>query len=309
MPSTKKFFKGLWKSIKQIVKETLHPVETNAASNTQNTEIAPITPTAPSTEESSSNASSSTQETFSFTPPSWDKCTKSSNWHGTHANQRMMNILSPRMSDSTFKDRLNFIKSRGCNTAHVILCNKGDGESAGYSIYGQNFDWTIDKSYANKMLERLKILAKENLGIVLWLATDDCGDWNSKIISNPSKYVADLYSLGFLKYASTVVLGLEVDEYWKNSSYIHSFYKAVKAKYNGKVGVHQTSGKYNYMSLVDIAFVQVNPGTSKDHIKSFIKTVKSKTGKPVNMFEMERQEDRSRSEAALSAGAFAVGNW
>lgn len=270
MSSPKKFFKKLWEAIKEIIEEVLHPI----------TGV-----------------------------KKWDECTKSSNWHGANASQRMMNILSPNMPDAVFKERLNFIKSRGCNTAHVFLCNKGDGEYAGYSIYGSKFDWNIDKTFSNKMLERLKAIQKENLGIVLWFAADDCGDWNSKMISNPSKYVTDLDSLGFFKYASTIVLGLEADEYWKNTSQISNFYKAVKSKYDGKVGIHQTSGKYNYVPLVDLAFIQVNPGTSVANIQSFIQTVKAKTGKPVNMFEMERHEDRSRSEAAFAAGAFAVGNW
>ena len=269
MSGSKNFFKKLWESIKELIEKIL---PTNKIKK-------------------------------------WNECTKSSNWHGANASQRMMNILSPHMPDSVFKERLNFIKSRDCNTVHVILCNKGDGEYSGYSIYGSKFDWNIDKSFAEKMLKRLKAIEKEGLGIVLWGITDDSNAWASTLISNPTKYVADLDSLGFFKYASTFVLGLEVDEYWKNATQISNFYKAVKAKYTGKVGVHQTSGKYNYMPLVDIAFLQVNPGTSKSVIQSFVQTVKSKTGKPVNMFEMEMQEDRGRSEAAFSAGAFAVGNW
>lgn len=304
--SAKSFFKELWKSIKEIISETLNENMGNTSEPSQ-----PTTEHVQPTTEQSQPALPNQQQTntFSFNPPAWDKCTKSSNWHGANASQRMMNILSPKMSDGTFNNRLKFIKSRGCNTVNLILCNKADGESGGYSIYGSSFDWSIDKSYCDKMLERIQKIAKEGFGIVLWLTTDDSDDWNSKMISNPSKYVSDLDSLGFFKYASTVVIGLEADEYWKSSSQISSMYKAVKSKYNGKVGVHQKSGEYGYMKLVDIAFVQVNPGTSKDKIKSFVKNVKAKTGKPVCMFEMERQEDRGRCEAAFDAGAFSVGNW
>ena len=247
------------------------------------------------------------QETIKI--KSWDACTKSSNWHGANASQRMMNIVSPRMDDKTFNERLKFIKDRGCNCVHLILCNKGDGEMAGYCIYGSSFDWSIDKSYVDKMLERVKTLYNHGFGIVLWLTTDDSDDWNSKLISNPCKYVNDLSDLGFFKYASTVVLGLETDEYWKSQSQIKSLLDAVRSRYSGKVGVHQKSGEYGYMKLVDVAFVQLNPGTSTDKIKSFVKTVKSKTGKPVCMFELERQEDRTRCNAAFEAGAYAVGNW
>ena len=53
----------------------------------------------------------------------------------------------------------------------------------------------------------------------------------------------------------------------------------------------------------------MNPGQSDAAITAFVKKVKGATGKPVNMFELERNEDRHRSEVALKAGAFGVGNW
>ena len=239
--------------------------------------------------------------------PSWDKCTKSSNWHGSNAAQRMMNILSPKCNDETFKAYLSWMKSRGCNCCHLILANKADGQFAKYSIYGDKFDFNINKDYANVMLARIKKIRDEGLGVVLWLITDDSSDWAKTMASNPGKYVSDLSDLGFFKYASTVVIALEADEYL-SASQCSAIYAAIKSKYSGKVGVHQTSGKCNYAGTADIFFAQLNPGSSKSQIQSFVKTC-LKTGKPVNMFEMERQEDRQRSQWALDAGAFACGNW
>ena len=240
--------------------------------------------------------------------PSWDKCTKSSNWHGPNANMRLMNILSPHMSDSAFNDRVNFMKSRECNTAHVFLTNKADGEYAGYSIYGNKFDWNIDKSYSDKMLARVKQLRKAGFGVILWMVADDSTSWSKVMISNPQRFVDDVDKLGFFKYASTVVIGLEVDEYWSATQCVQ-MYKAVKSKYNGKVGVHQVSGKYDKASTCDIAFVQLNPGQNKTTIQKFIGTVKTNTRKPVNMFELERQENREKCYWAFEAGAYGVGNY
>ena len=79
--------------------------------------------------------------------------------------------------------------------------------------------------------------------------------------------------------------------------------------YKGKIGTHHVSGKYALAGASDIAFVQLEPGRSDNEIKNYVQKVKGALNKPVNMFELERNEDRHRSEVALKAGAFGVGNW
>lgn len=242
-----------------------------------------------------------------FSPyKNWDKCVHSSNWHGSNANMRMMNMLSPHMSDGSYKDRLNFIKSRKCDTVHVFLTNKKDGEYAGYSIYGNKFDWNIDKNYSNKMLSRVKSLSKD-FYVVLWIISDDSSDWAKTMASNPTRYISDVASLGFFDYAAIVVTGLEANEYWSGAQ-ASAMYNAVKSKYKGKVGIHQTSNSTSLIGACDIFFAQMNPGSSESQIKSFTKKCVS-YGKPVNMFELERQENRQKSQWALDAGAYAIGNW
>ena len=54
-------------------------------------------------------------------------------WNGPNAAERMMNMLSPRMSDSKFGKYLAWMKGRGCTAAHVFLANGADGECAGYA--------------------------------------------------------------------------------------------------------------------------------------------------------------------------------
>lgn len=239
--------------------------------------------------------------------PKWDECTKSSNWHGANASQRMMNMLSPGMPDDVFNSYLNWIKGRGCNCVNVFLTNKADGQYAKYSIYGNKFDFKIDQAFVNVFTARLKKFQKAGLGIVLWLIADDSSDWAKSLVANADRFIDDLDKTGLLKFASTVVVGLETDEYWSSAD-CAKMYAATKRKYSGKIGVHQTSGKCGYAGTADIFFAQLNPGSSKAQIQSFVKTC-LKTGKPVNMFELERQEDRQRSQWALEAGAFACGNW
>lgn len=241
------------------------------------------------------------------------QCTKSTNWNSGNADDRYMNMLAPKMSTAKFNSYLSVIKSRGCNTCHLYVCNNNDTgancrEAKEYSIYGSNFDWSIDQSYCNTMLSRIDTIRSQGLHTVLWLAADDDGGWNSRIASNPTKYAKDLSDLGFFSRADTVCVGLETDEYW-NLNQVTSVSNAVRQYYDGTIAVHQSTNRYNFHSAADVIFVQLAPGSSKSKIQSFVQEVITNTGKAVNMFELERIPDRQRSQWALDAGAYAIGNW
>lgn len=239
--------------------------------------------------------------------PAWDEATLSSNWAGDNARLRMMNVLSPHMSQATFEDRVNWMKARGVNTAHVFVGNIGDGEYSGYSIYGRTCSWHVDTAMAQTMRDRIRSLRGEGLAVVVWLLSDDSSAFNRAVAADFARYLRDLESEGLLAYASTVVVGLEVDEYY-SSAQVAALVEAVRAVYHGKVGVHQTSGRQDYAPLADIFFGQVKPETSLAGIAAAVAKFKA-SGKPVNLFECRRQEDRAACQAAIQAGAFAVGNW
>lgn len=241
--------------------------------------------------------------------PKWNECTKSSNWTGKNAALRMMNILSPHMTEATFKERVKWIKGRGCNCVHLLLANKADGEKAGYSIYGNKFDFVLDKSYTNTMTKRIKYLYKEGLGIVLWGFSDDSNAWAKTAAGNWAKYCQDIKDLGWFKYCSTFIIGLEIEEYWQSATLVASLINTTRQYYKGKIGTHHVSGSYGLGGASDVVFLQLNPGQSDDAIRNYIKKVKTVLNKPVNMFELERNEDRHRSEVALASGAFGVGNY
>lgn len=245
-------------------------------------------------------------------PLAWDKCTLSSNWHGKNANMRIMNILSPNMSESSFNDRYNWAKSRGVNYFNLFIVNKADGEYAKYSPFGQNFIGNygnIDKASTDIMTKRIKKIYDDGFGIVLWLISDDSNDWAKKIASNPQPLIDTIDKLGWFKYASIVVLGLELDEYYK-ASQVQAIYNAVRTKWDGMIGTHHTSGKYTFANFGDIVYYQVNPGTPVNTIISQCKNVGSKTGKKIVAFEIERQEARDKCDQILKSGAaYSVGNW
>lgn len=242
-------------------------------------------------------------------PVDWKKCTTSSNWTGPNAAQRMMNMLSPHMPQAVFDARLTFIRSRKCNSVHLILTNKGDGEYAKYSPYGPAISWTLDPGYTSVMTARIKQLRKEGFGIILWLATDDGTDWNRTLKSNFEKYCSDIKSLGWFKYASVVVLGLEMDEYWSANDVANNM-AILRKYYSGKTGVHMTSGKYDWAKYADILYYQIAPGKTAAYIQSETARVKQLIGnKPLCVFELSRTEDRALCEAAFKGGAYSVGNW
>lgn len=243
--------------------------------------------------------------------PAWDKATLSSNWNGANAQQRMMNILSPLMSDAKFKERVAFMKSRGVNTAHVFVANKKDGECAGYSPFGQTFtSYVVQKNFADVMTKRLKELRKNKWAVVLWMMADDSNDWAKDVASSAAKadkYCKAVKDLGWFDMASTVVVGLEMNEYW-NVPQVQNMVAAIRKYYKGRIGTHHTSGSAGFAGFGDILFYQVEPGKSVQAVKADTKKALA-YGKPVNFFELQRNPNRTLCQAAMDAGAFAVGNW
>lgn len=241
------------------------------------------------------------------TTKTWEECKKSSNWTGKNASKRIMNILSPNMSDGTFNDRFNFAKGRGVDHFNLFITNQKDGEAAGYSIYGPNFAQSkgIDKNSCKIMEKRIDKILDEGFGVVLWMTADDTA-WNKTM--NFDKLCSDVKKLGWFDKASAVVVGLECNEYW-NASQVNNYCKILRNYSKKKVGVHQTSDRIDFMKFGDLAYLQINPGASTTKIQSFVKNAKAATGKPVCMFEMERAEDRNRCNAAFAAGAWSVGNY
>lgn len=240
----------------------------------------------------------------------WDACTRASCWGGSNASVRVMNALSPKMPEAVFRERVAWTKGRGANTIHLFLVNKGDGEYAGYSPWGVGKGpsaGATDADVVKRMLERIAYCRAQGLAVVIWLQADDSADWARALASNADRCVARIAEAGLLDAASTVVAGLEMDEYW-NATHARAVVAAIRGRYRGKVGTHHTSGRTMFASLGDILFYQVDPGRSAAQIKADT-VAATRCGRPVNFFELSRGPARELCEAALSAGAFAVGNW
>ena len=234
-------------------------------------------------------------------PPSskpWRECRLSSNW-ADGASKRMMNMLSPKFDDKKFGDYLAWIIGRGCDHVHLFLLNQGDGEGSGY-------DCCTDAKANALALGRIRAIRSKGLGVVLWVVADDSDSYRKKLFADPGKYLKGASNL--LGYASAVVLGLEMDEGGTSTSQWEGVRKAVKAYFTGPVGTHHTSGRTTFIGLGDFICDQLDPKCSAADIAKSVKGLVAK-GRQVVGFEYARQPDRAKAQAALDAGAHAVGNW
>ena len=220
-------------------------------------------------------------------------------WGGANASERMMNVLSPKMDDATFRARLDFMVSRGCTAAHLILANGGDGECAGYAAWRE--------SDRPAMLARLKAVKAAGLKPVPWIITDDSAALQKELFADADALVAAMTE--FFDGAPYVVLGLEMDEGGATAGDWTRVRDALRKVYDGPIGTHHCSGNdFPFASLGDIVLGQLEPGCTEAQVKSQISAIKSK-GKRAVGFEYSRSPNRKLSLAALGAGAEGVGNW
>lgn len=165
----------------------------------------------------------------------------------------------------------------------------------------------LDESAVERMARRCRMAIRKGLSVVLWLLADDSDDWVKTVLGNPGQFAADLAASGLLRYASCVVLGLEMNE-TKGGNW-SGLASAVRKVWEGPIGTHHTNDVGTYAKLGDLVFWQVAKGTSAAGVASAVQKARKSTGKPVVMFELARNPQRALCEAALAAGAVGVGNW
>lgn len=237
----------------------------------------------------------------SLSPAPLDKCVHASLW-ADGASKRMMNILSPKMPDDVFEQRVQWMEKRGCDWVALFLANQGDGEYAGYK------GW--DAAAAPVMLRRIQNLRKRGFGIVPFVVADDSPDIIKELLADPVGKVAALKAAGLFDLASAVCIGLEMDEEEGADSGWKALAKALSDALPGiPLATHHASTSCKYRDLGSIVMIQLHPdNASESSIRSEIAKIAA-WGKRPWVFEIARQEDRDLCKAALAAGAEAVGNW
>lgn len=234
-----------------------------------------------------------------LSPAPLDTCVHASLW-ADKASKRMMNILSPKMPDAVFEERVAWMVKRGCDWVALFLANQGDGEYAGYK------GW--DANDAPVMLRRIQQLRKRGFGIVPFVVADDSPATIKELLADPVGKVATLKAAGLFDLASAVCIGLEMDE-TDNSSGWTALAKALSDALPGiPLATHHASTSCKYKDLGEIVMIQISPDkASAAAIRSEIAKV-SGWGKRPWVFEIAREEAPDLCQAALDAGAEAVGN-
>lgn len=235
-----------------------------------------------------------------LSPAPLKKCVHASLW-AKKAAHRMMNILSPKMPDDVFEQRVQWMEKRGCDWVALFLANQGDGEYAGYKGWNAN-DATV-------MLHRIRNLRKRGFGIVPFVVADDSPGTIKELLADPVGKVATMKAAGLFDLASAICIGLEMDE-TKNDSGWKTLAKALADALPGiPLATHHASTSCKYRGLGEIVMIQLSPDkASAASIRSEIKKVAA-WGKRPWVFEIAREEARDLCQAALANGAEAVGNW
>ena len=234
--------------------------------------------------------------------PEWRDCSKASCWDGSNAQRRMMNVLSPAFPDAKFEEYARWMKARGCNTAHVFLINRGDGEGGGYNA-------ATNADHAKLARKRIAALRGKGFAVVPWLVADDSSDYAKDLFAHADERLRAIADAGLLDQASYVVLGLEMNEYGSAADW-GRVAAALRKVWPGKVGTHHTSGNsFPYAGLGEIVLGQLDPKKATPAaIAGQIGAIRA-LGKEAVGFEYQRYPDRARAQAALDAGAFGCGNW
>ncbi len=230
----------------------------------------------------------------------WKDCRYSSNWNGSNASKRMMNLVSPKFSDAKVREYLDWQQSVGCDHCHLLLVNEADGEGAGY-------DALADAKAREVALARVRQIRARGMGVVAWIVADDSNNYRKRIFADPAKYASGLKD--FMPYLSYICLGLEMNEGEGSSAKWKSLRDAIKAAgWTGPFATHHTSGKGTHASLGSIVMDQLEPSCTTADIAKSVKALRGK-GYEVCGFEYSRGPDAAKAKAALDAGAFSCGNW
>lgn len=234
----------------------------------------------------------------------WDAAVHASCWDNG-GSKRLMNLLSPKFSGEKFRAYVEWMESRGCDAAHVILINGGDGEGAGWNC-------AANTDHAALARERMQALSREGFAIVPWLVTDDSAAHAKDLFAEPERRIKTLADAGLFDLASYVVLGLEMDEpdsYPGGSDGWPKVAAALRKVYGGKIGTHHKSGNsFPYAPLGEIVLGQLDPGATEADAKKQIRAIRA-AGRYAVGFEYARGPARALAQAALAEGAIGVGNW
>lgn len=217
---------------------------------------------------------------------------------------------------------LNDMQKRGYNSAAIYWLNQGDydGQVCPYAG-GKWWSPALDLAELDRW-ERIIIEELQPRGIwpMFWVFGDDSPAIKDGI-KNHRQDVANIIMFlawRFDKYALCNCLALEANEYMsRDDAYFYG--SILRAQSTKCLGVHQTTGRYDYMALPCFDHGVLQYGFGKKNHTAAVKDVQSLTrkaiaalGKPCIAWEYSRygesKEARACGDAAIAAGACGYGN-
>lgn len=248
-----------------------------------------------------------------------------------NASLRMMNILSPAISRDAFKGFVNQMKNDGADMCYLYLINERDGGWTPYSFYnGNQIGGSINEGVLNEMKARCEYIRDKDMGIILWLRPDDSPNFvrvleggeepesapglrfSTASVASQEQYQRDAIK-HFGKYASGIVVGLELDEYY-DAGTVNHYANQLQGLTKLPIGTHQKPDKSSFATLptVDHCYFQYGFGKSTSHVKAMTEAIRRAVGKPVIASEYHKSSNspqaRALGDAAMAGGAYGTGN-
>ena len=231
-------------------------------------------------------------------------------------------LLSPKVSQSQKEWVLNTLKNKGANSVNIYLLNQGDYGGEIVCPY-KNDKWFAPELDIKKLDQWESVFqCCINMGLhpIFWTAADD-----SPVIrdawKNKRQEVANIYmylAWRFDKYALAWCVGLECNE-WSNRGDTEFYGSILAACAKHPVGVHQTTGRWDYaqspcfyFAMVQYGFGSKNHSASPSDVSNMTKKAMRELNKPVIACEYSRYGESSQAaaagQAAIAAGAVGVCN-
>lgn len=241
-------------------------------------------------------------------------------WNNAHVTSHT--LLSPKVAQAQKEWVLHTLKGKGANSINLYLLNEGDYGGEIVCPYRNNrwFGAELDLARLAEWEDVFRCCLAMGLAPIFWCAADDSpvirDGWKNKrqAVANILMYLAARFD----RYALAWVIGLECNE-WSNARDVDFYGSILAASVKHPVGVHQTSGRWDYARascfyymMLQYGFGRKNHTAKPEDVAALTRKCMSELGKPVVACEYSRYGDsaqaRAAGQAAISAGAVGVCN-
>ena len=226
-----------------------------------------------------------------------------------NASWREMNLTGNKISFDQFKAEMDTLKATGFNATLLFVSNYKDGVAFGgpTNIYTNEFAGAVDPDKHKELVRRLDYAASIGLHVCICLVADDGGYPYTDTAKMCQHATVMLNALA--GHYDSVMAWLEPEENCGGYTRFESFVNHVASKTDKPVGVHGTTGKYEWAERIAGCDFIILQGWYKDSPANNVSRVKSimgKTKKPIYVWEATRGNAKDSHRLNLRAGLVAL---